>query len=127
MEDQFIPYNLAVKLKGLCFNEEFKLFNNTCYFIDGNFGSCNESYKEIFNEKEYIIAPLYQQVFDWFRKKHSLIGSPQYFINSYYCYTIDDMQGTPTSVRIFTEFESYNKARLECLNKLIEICEKKIT
>lgn len=60
-------------------------------------------------------------VLRWFREKYKLSGTPQYFTGGYYCYTINDMKDTKESNRLFTEFETYEEAELECLKKLIEI------
>jgi len=63
-------------------------------------------------------------VLRWFREKYNLSGTPQYFTNGFYCYTINDMKDTKKSNRLFTEFETYEEAELECLKKLIENCKK---
>ncbi len=60
MKHLFIPYELAVKLKELGFKED-------CF---GYYGyskklHINSNYKDAYNLKELVIAPLYQQVVDW--------------------------------------------------------------
>lgn len=73
MEKEFVTYEIALKLKEKGFDEPFKPFDSTFYYIDRNFSLCNDGYKNGFSEiKEFVLAPLYQQVIDWFRKEHKL-------------------------------------------------------
>ena len=122
MEKEFIPYEQALALKELGFDEPcFGKFYFNQLEIGGNW--CNNDFKE--DPDVFISAPLYQQAFRWFREKHKLSGTPQYFTGGYYCHTINDMKDTKESNRLFTEFETYEEAELECLLKLIEIVKKK--
>jgi hypothetical protein len=78
MKDQFVPYEIAVKLKEKGFDEPCLGF----YYDEGKFSFWNWT---VFNEyphltkntamimTDYISAPLWQQVIDWFREKHNLI------------------------------------------------------
>jgi hypothetical protein len=66
MEREFVPYELAVKLKALG-------FNRAC------FGLYAPPSKTVFlhhygvlTAKEQVLAPLYQQVFRWFKEEHGL-------------------------------------------------------
>ena len=116
MEKEFIPYEQALELKELGFDEPcFGWFTNSYLRI----GSVVEN-KHVQGEDE-TLAPLYQQVFRWFREKYRLDGKPEYFLNDWYCFIINDMKEEDTSRRLFTEFPSYEQAELECLKKLIEI------
>lgn len=75
MKEQFVPYEIALKLKEkgfveLCFafyeaDGEFK-FNNGTLTFDGKWVSANK------NNIDYCTAPLYQQVIDWFRVVHKI-------------------------------------------------------
>lgn len=103
MENEFVPYELAVKLKELGFDEPcFKV-------VEG--GPI-----DIF-PYEKLNVPIYQQAFKFFREKYELghmingIGYESFIMN------IGGMQ------HIFNafEFETYEEAELACLNKLIEI------
>jgi hypothetical protein len=108
MGKEFIQYEQALALKELGFNEP-------CFAWYGPTGIFNDW------DKTDTIAPLYQQAFRWFREKHKLSGTPQYFTGGFYCYTINDMKDTEKSNRLFTEFETHEEAELACLIKLIEI------
>ena len=125
MEKEFIPYEQALTLKELGFNQK-------CL---GQY-NISQGDKWIFSidlsgEGQYpltspaCITPLYQQAFRWFREKYDLDGKPEYFLNDWYCFIINDMKEEDTSRRLFTEFPSYEEAELACLEKLIEIVEIK--
>ena len=70
IEKQFVSYKIALKLKEIGFDEPIYCFDETFWYINGNFSLCNDEYKELLPEKEYVLAPLYQQVLQWFREKH---------------------------------------------------------
>jgi hypothetical protein len=126
MKKEFIPYEQALVLKELGFEEPC-----WCYFMNGIFNpSLILSDYEYLNQMpqehiEFVLAPLYQQAFRWFREKYKLDGKPEYFLNDWYCFIINNMKEEDTSRRLFTEFPSYEEAELECLKKLIEIVKSK--
>jgi hypothetical protein len=120
MKKEFIPYEQALELAKLNFNEK-------CF---GYYGIENKLHFEIssnldsnLTRRNFLSAPLYQQAFRWFREKYDLDGKPEYFLNDWYCFIINDMKEEDTSRRLFTEFPSYEEAELECLKKLIEITQ----
>ena len=117
----FIPYDLALELKELGFNEECIMFyrgieNELVYSFE---------YKRFKNsqyvDKTSISAPLWQQAFDWFREKCNLhyIVYKNINIDGYdFCeITIDGIINKNT-------FKTYEEAELECLKKLIEIAKE---
>ena len=69
MEKEFVPYELAVKLKEKGFDIDCIGF----YGDDGKlyFDSPVSNFEDGINPL-YCSAPLYQQVIEWFRKKHLL-------------------------------------------------------
>lgn len=105
MEDLFIPYDLALELKELGFEEECLGWYN--------YGKLN-----IFREDNLLdgyageesrpLAPLYQQSFKFFREK-----CKSKFILS------DDYYWITGIGQI--EVNSYEEAELECLKRLIKI------
>lgn len=128
MEEQFVTYEIALKLKELGFDEEclgyysngmqdvyFKFFNN-----DEDSKFLEQNYKD-FN------APLWQQVFDWFREKHKI----NILINpSYACYNIkitkyDDYEDDNIVLDIdsldFKDFSNYHEAREQAILKALEL------
>ena len=117
----FIPYDLALELKELGFNEECIMFyrgieNELVYSFE---------YKRFKNsqyvDKTSISAPLWQQAFRWFREKYNLhyIVYKNINIDGYdFCeITIDGIINKNT-------FKTYEEAELECLKKLIEIAKE---
>lgn len=66
MKHLFVPYEIALKLKEKGFDEPcFKVYDNQSFLQE----------EEVMDELklEKILAPLYQQVIDWFREKHNLL------------------------------------------------------
>jgi hypothetical protein len=101
MEKEFVPYELAVKLKAIGFNEPcFGLYAppSKTVFLH-HYG--------LLTAKEQVLAPLWQQAFRWFREPKN--GSLNH-LDFMYEYLKDDSM-------------SYEEAELACLQKLIEIVE----
>jgi len=118
MEKEFIPYEQALEIKELSFDE-------IC--IAGYDGKELKSiYKQFMSHEPHISAPLYQQAFRWFREKYGLYFSIQYFQYDEWCLQIttkkEDIVFNHKSVN---EFKTYEEAELACLKKLIEIVKQK--
>ena len=130
MEKEFIPYEQALVLKELGFNEPCFGFwsskNNYRRFI--NDSSINIDLKNMFGDesKKAPTAPTYQQAFRWFREKHQLHGKVgiYHFIENTYCYNIVS-KNVPHYIHKESQYDSYEEAELECLIKLIEIIKEK--
>jgi hypothetical protein len=114
MNKEFIPYEQALELKELGFDEP-------CYY-DYNFGG------EITNKWAIglVPAPLYQQAFRWFREKYFL--DAEIYLNhelghKFYHYLILQLvrENIEWKSRNITKFKTYEEAELACLKKLIEI------
>jgi len=122
MTQEFIPYQQALELKELGFDEPcFGWYSN----MDGNVfrqGYC-ETYLGIENCAK---APLYQQAFRWFRENCDwpietwiqpyLSINPRTYEGLYW------RRGETESVGIY---DTYEEAELACLIKLIEIVKTK--
>jgi hypothetical protein len=134
MEKEFVPYELAVKLKALGFNEPCFGYYYTLNGKDWKFAEKTEYWKlddEIsIGGKFTLLAPLYQQAFRWFREKYDL----QYNIvwNRFYDKTPYQYEVRPTwrneLLRPYGTSgmcSTYEEAELACLEKLIEIVENK--
>ena len=137
MNDQFIPYELALQLKGLGYNE-ISLF---CYDIayEGNPSLSHCPHLLLNNqlegfENEPISAPLWQQAFDWLDKEFGLFvsfGKIDNTRNFYYDFMIidsknrdyndEDLIDSASRILDKGKYNTYEEARLECLKKLIEI------
>lgn len=129
MEKEFIPYEQALALKELGFDEPcFRWFGNKDKIIvlqkDDNI--LNIKFRQL-GEKAYHLctAPLFQQAFRWFREKYNLKGHVE---------AVEYLDGTPDTYHwyIFNKYNSgydqltYEEAELECLKKLIEIVKEKL-
>ena len=151
MESFFVPYEIALTLKELGFDEE-------CFgFYDAYNGSSHlllndryeplwliRTWQRLFSKKyqdttfvsqsyvEYIngvcLAPTFSQAFRWFREKYNLYIS----LNKYkspdmsipilvYTHIYNENNNICITVG---EFKTYEEAELECLKKLIEICRE---
>lgn len=114
MKHLFIPYPLAVLAKEKGFDEQFTL----AYYNSGkelcNGINMNEPINNSLNCRVgNIVAPLYQQIVDWFREKHDIHiwATPWYEI-----YPKQKLIGYIINGESETTFHSY----YEALDKAIE-------
>ena len=147
MNKEFIPYNEALALKELGFDEPClaSWTYKTKERIPTLYG-CGALLFDtdglITNQTEDIIcsAPLYQQAFRWFRDKYNLVIEPcvpfqrlysteedhfEILEFGYRIYSFDQFRG---GLRDKIEWDGYDnsneeEAELECLKKLIEMCK----
>ena len=129
MEKEFVPYEQALTLKELGFDEPCLAF----YLNTGKFYTTAEYPHSIEYHKQNQLgdynydstsAPTFSQVFRWFREKYCLnsfiVDSKSY---AWY-FNINDMQ-TDDVISEVLYFKKYEEAELECLKKLIEITKVK--
>jgi hypothetical protein len=135
MEKEFVPYELAVKLKELGFDEPcFRLYKNIKEYkerIAGGDLITNTNLLK-FENSNYCASPTFSQAFRWFREEHYLISSIyQLSVNvktglSSFEYMIDKLNNLGLSQFIEDfPYNTYEEAELACLEKLIEIVESK--
>jgi hypothetical protein len=125
MDKEFVPYQEAIELKDLGFDE-------LC--MGGYDGDDNNLYIGYisnegvqYNPQYYTKAPLYQQAFRWFRERyllhHEIACGDNVFWFRY------GKNGYISVLSIDTNNDSYwptyEEAELACLRKLIEIVKKK--
>jgi hypothetical protein len=117
MNKEFIPYEQALELKELGFDEP-------CL------GAYYQKELRIVHleskptQLDYIIlAPLHQQAFRWFREKYGLWQTVLQNTDVDWTYDILPIIGI-TDYRLFDVFDTYEEAELACLIKLIEICRE---
>jgi len=114
MNKEFVPYELAVKLKEFGFDEP--CFG--CYDDKAVFGLTVMSIKQYYtNSKEdtwNCAAPTFSEAFRWFREKYDLnyviVKAESWFYTINGCNTQEG-------------FNTYEEAELACLTKLIEIVQ----
>ena len=127
MNKEFIPYEQALELKELGFDEEcgafyFKDLENIYQKCCEWFVSNDDAY--YYGEKILCVAPLYQQAFRWFREKYSLDYEITYAgkKGEYHAFVDEYIYGNNgSSPSIF----SYEEAEIACLKKLIVIVDRK--
>ena len=121
IESNFVPYQIAVDMKSIGFDEPcFGFYRKEKLYL------CD--YKNVNEEKISIIsAPLYQQVFRFFREKYMLSGEI-YIFKNIWNFDIEDIKN---SMQLYTSdvmcYNSYEEAETECLKKLIEIVKEQNT
>ena len=139
MNKEFIPYEQALELKELGFDDNcFASYTYDrhkegamVFDIKEQNGlrwstNTNEGCKQY---KEPCTAPLYQQAFRWFREKHNLKGGILYigglkpettwwdiYVVGHYNIEYNEME---------MKYQPYEEAELACLKKLIEIAKNK--
>jgi hypothetical protein len=120
MNKEFIPYEQALALKELGFDES--CFGNY-YTLDGKTWKLADNiliYELIdIGSKFTILAPLYQQAFRWFREKcrlnHFVEPDVDCGPNYYNAYVL---------CSLVYHGNNYGEAELSCLKKLIELSTK---
>ena len=126
MKNEFIPYEQALALKELGFDEPcFKKYIAGCLWSSP---TTHETYQKIHPNSSDSLAPLYQQAFRWFREKYGL--------HPHFCFFTDEklwnvdiyaylkeygLKTDPCTMK----FKAYEEAEYACLNKLIEIVKSK--
>ncbi len=116
MKNEFIPYEQALALKGLGFDEQCFSFYNA----NGELYESEGYYRYSHNvHKDEVIAPLYQQAFRWFREKHGLNHFVELDVDckpNYY--------NAHVQCSLVYHGDNYEEAELSCLKKLIELSTK---
>lgn len=113
MKKEFIPYEQALELKELGFNEEclkYYLQENDKWIVSDDYDGGH-----------FVLAPLYQQSFRWFREKYDLfaiVHRLEYLEEYYYMWVIEGGDWG-------SDYDTYENAELACLKKLIEIAKNK--
>ncbi len=132
IENEFIPYQLALELKQLGFDEPC-----LAYYKNGRITGVNKWDREAWDfhvitnkditsvTSEIVIAPTYSQAFRFFRENYHLIGGIQYiggetpkttwwdiYVVGHYNVDYKEMS---------MKYQPYEDAEKACLKKLIEI------
>ena len=136
MENEFLPYELAVEMKSIGFDE-------LCFGYYRNYGT-NKFYIGVVHRMprrfRCTTAPLYQQAFRWFREKYNLHRRITYYdpIKAQELNHADYQGGIYASSASWFDgnlyiphnsywklenspYDTYQEVELECLKKLIEI------
>ena len=126
MNKEFIPYEQALALKELGFDEpclaQYRKYDVGEATLDIGF-SKNEIISKFDNLVLFCSTPLYQQAFRWFREKHNLISVVGYHNLWKYSFLIETIEEHKTII-VVDKINTYEEAELECLKKLIEIVKQ---
>ena len=121
MEKEFVPYELAVKLKAIGFDEEcFGYYHVNVGYTKG-YAFCYFDKPKRFKDGFDLLAPTFSQAFRWFREKCGLNSHIHQENRDEYSYCCG--QGYSDEIGGYRGFETYEEAELACLTKLIEIVE----
>lgn len=127
MEKEFVPYDRALKLKQLGFDEPCFGY----YVIDGE-DLIVEKWMQHPNKSTWTInAPTFSQAFRWFREKYNFIGTllgdgfNGELKGYYYSITEEGWINYYESIDNGKWYDTYEEAELACLDKLLEIVEAK--
>jgi hypothetical protein len=119
MKNEFLPYDRALKLKELGFDEP-------CIATHG--------YLELYinTDDGHLKAPLYQQAFRWFRGKYKIISVIDFTCDGdnwedvEYNVKLSEIEHFKThDTFVGHGYKTYEEAELACLDKMIEIVESK--
>lgn len=132
MNKEFIPYNEALALKELGFNEQCIAAYRDSEWIGNDGPNSRYFHAQLFknsqfdaDQKEYCSAPLWQQAFRWFREKyklHAMIDDDGTETTHYYSWRVRYSYG---QVKSAGDSKTYEEAEFACLKKLIEIIKTK--
>ena len=116
MTKEFIPYEQALELKKLGFDEP------CLSYYEGE--SFSYHLATMTSGDDYIIpAPLFQQAFRWFREKYMLYLHIVFIEKGWHwdVYHLDRGLVTQPELKYY---HSYEEAELACLRKLIELIKQ---
>jgi hypothetical protein len=134
MTQEFIPYEQALALKELGFDEP--CFG---YYVDGELRGINLGMEELGGVEPYyqrfgfhtlsnhdidnpnkivVTAPTFSQAFTWFREKYQIDSWIYPNLNGLYSVSI---VRRGVGLGKVSEYQTYPEAELDCLIKLIEI------
>jgi hypothetical protein len=129
MNNEFVSYEIALKLKELgfdepCFTYYYEINSNlrTHLVVDIN-NAWTYSGNTNFG---FTLAPLYQQVFKWLRNKYGIDFSVLTTYSRYNENTIKQYSGVIDNKTMYTNvgfYDNYEEAELAGLQKMIKIIE----
>ena len=124
MTKEFVPYEPALALKELGFDEPcigYYLCRNSAFGID-DLLITTEWIDLLPYDSSSCKAPTYSQAFTWFREKYDLFcWIEKFHKDETYIFQIPPANFT----KIQGHFKTYEEAELACLIKLIEIVKNK--
>ena len=133
MEKEFVPYELALKLKQLEFDEPcFSIWKNDKLISVGGHWGMNITHSMFGFEGDVFAfdecrAPTFQQAFRWFRENYRLSVLIQDWLDDYSGEIVEWTIGEDRIIyEITNRTDTYDEAELACLDKLIELVESEL-
>ena len=138
MEKYFIPYEIALRLKELgfdepCFNRFYTKPQTKMFGFDekGRHYPIKNTSKKLYtigehfvlNDSNVILAPTYSQAFRWFREKYQYMGIVLPFGDNLFDYRIYSSDKGEHLIGS-TEYNTYEETEIACLTKLIQIVKE---
>jgi hypothetical protein len=123
LQKEFVPYELALRMKQLGFNESCFAFYNGKHLDLGIWDWEYPAGQKRRDIGECPQAPLFQQAFRWFRDEHGMSGSIQIEHDAYQ-WSIFEEGETSGLASDNWDGTDYEEAELACLEKLLEIVEQ---
>lgn len=133
MKEQFVTFEIALKLKELGFDEEcFSAYTEDGGLMDiGNYSNYDKI-GELDGHSYYIscLSPLWQQVIDWLREEHKIdiYPEPTYSLTEY-SFKVITVHGKSKKQEYWDGMEktynTYQEAREQAILKAIELCQNK--
>jgi len=132
MKNEFIPYEQALALKELgfdepCFGGYYSNQDNVNLWF---FKEAKNSDRDERVREGFATAPTYSQAFRWFREKYNILATVYSNASGYLYEWSDNVGGThrgwsndegPNNGGVW---DTYEEAELACLKKLIELLTK---
>lgn len=121
MKKEFVSHEIALALKKLGFDEEcLACFSPSTELILGK--DITDTYGH-----EYVMAPLWQQVIDWFREKYNIaiFIDMNCMEDKGYTFYIGDLISRETIFENYESINTYPEAREQAILKALELCQQK--
>lgn len=122
MIKEFVPYELALRLKALGFDEPSPTFYTAKGLLYRSVDFNGYTIDKIYSNE--CLAPTFSQAFRWLRdvhKQHSHISN-----GLIYSFVIDNKNYEDYPSYGDNWFKTYEEAELACLDKLIQIVKEKL-
>ena len=122
MEKEFVNYNQALKLKKLGFDKP--CFG---YYWENllHFQTTHTHPATMPNSPENCLAPTFSQAFRFFREKYNYLHEISKTYGGDYIPYVNGLELNTNDEQFQWIYKTYEEAELACLDKLIEIVEKK--
>jgi hypothetical protein len=123
LEREFIPYDRALALKELGFDEPCLTYYNYDKRIERSDDWAHGCTLEDKRDRNECLAPLYQQAFKWFREKYNLMSVIGYHNIWKYSFLIQTIEEHKTII-VIDKIDTYEEAELACIDKLIQLVKE---